>query len=226
MIQRVLAIPLKRHRKPMVGFLSRQEMQAILDAPDASSWSGPRDRVLLATLYNTGARVSEVIGIKVGDIALDGSPSIRLHGKGRKDRTVPIWPETARQIRRWLSQTDRGPDKPLFANRTGGLLTRSAITDRLSRAVFTATGQCANLGQRTVSPHTFRHTTAMHLLQSGVDITLIALWLGHESPSTTHIYVEADLKMKEAALKMVQPPATKQVRYRPPDRRLAFLPGL
>ena len=167
-----------------------------------------------------------MIGIKVGDITLEGSPSIRLHGKGRKDRTVPIWPETVRQIRRWLSQTDRAPDKPIFPNRAGGPLTRSAVTDRLRRAVRSATGQCTSLGKRNVSPHTFRHTTAMHLLQSGVDITLIALWLGHESPSTTHIYVEADLKMKEAALKMVQPPETKQVRYRTPDRLLAFLQGL
>ncbi len=226
MIQRALAIPLKRCSKPLVGFLSREEIQAILDAPDPSTWPGQRDRVLLATLYNTGARVSEVIGIKVSDIILEGSPNIRLHGKGRKDRTVPIWPATALQIRRWLRQTDRGPDKPLFPTKAGGPLTRSAITDRLRRAVRAAVSKCSSLSQRRVSPHTFRHTTAMHLLQSGVDITLVALWLGHESPATTHMYVEADLKMKEAALKIIQPPGTKQIRYRPPDRLLHFLQGL
>ena len=226
MIQRALAIPLKRCSKSLVGFLSREEVQAILDSPDPSTWPGQRDRVLLATLYNTGARVSEAIGIKVVDVNLEGSPNIRLHGKGRKDRTVPIWPATAVQIRRWLPQINRAPDKPLFPAKAGGPLTRSAITDRLRRAVHTAAGKCESLSQRRVSPHTFRHTTAMHLLQSGVDITIIALWLGHESPATTHIYIEADLKMKEAALKVVQPPTTKQVRYRPPDRLLRFLQGL
>ena len=195
MIQRALAIPLKRCSRPLVGFLSREELQTILDAPDPSTWPGQRDRVLLTTLYNTGARVSEVTAIKVSDVVLEGSPNIRLHGKGRKDRTVPIWPATAAQIRRWLTQIDRTPDKPLFPAKAGGSLTRSAITDRLRRAVRDAASKCASLSRRRVSPHTFRHTTAMHLLQSGVDITLIALWLGHESPVTTHIYVEADLKM-------------------------------
>lgn len=225
-IQRTLAIPLKRHCRRLVGFLSREEVQAIISAPDTSTWAGQRDQALLATLYNTGARVSEAINITVADLVLDGSPSIRLHGKGRKDRTVPIWPATALQLRRWLKRIERAPEKPLFPASSGGSLTRSAVTDRLRRAVQAAIGKCAGLGRKRVSPHTFRHTTAMHLLQSGVDITVVALWLGHESPATTHIYVEADLKMKEAALKAVQPPATKPVRYQPPDRLLRFLEEL
>jgi integrase/recombinase XerD len=162
----------------------------------------------------------------VADLALDGSPNIRLRGKGRKDRAVPIWPETAIQLRRWLKRINRSPDKPLFPTSSGGLLTRSAFTDRLRRAVQAAVGKCPSLGRQRISPHTFRHTTAMHLLQSGVDITVVALWLGHESPATTHIYVEADLKMKEAALKAVQPPTTKAIRYQPPERLLRFLQGL
>jgi site-specific recombinase XerD len=225
-IQRSLAIPMKRCGRPLVGFLSREEVQAIINAPDPSTWAGHRDQVLLATFYNTGARVSEALGIKVADVTFEGSPSIRLHGKGRKDRTVPIRPATALQIRRWLARIDSAPGKPLFPATKGGPLTRSAITDRLKRATQAATAKCASLGQRRVSPHTFRHTTAMHLLQSGVDITLVALWLGHESPATTHIYVEADLKMKEEALKVVQPPTTKQVRYQPPDRLRRFLYAL
>ena len=196
LIHRTLAIPIKRCSRTLVGFLSREEVQAIIDAPDISTWTGQRDQVLWTTLYNTGARISEALGINVADVVLEGSPSIRLHGKGRKDRTVPIWPATAA---------------------TGGPLTRSAITDRLKRA---------SLAGRKISPHTVRHATAMHLLQSGVDITLIALWLGHESPATTHIYVEADLKMKEAALKVITPPTLKQVRYRPPDGLVGFLQGL
>jgi len=225
-IQRTLAIPLKRHDKPLVGFLLREEVQAIISAPDTSTWAGERDHVLLATLYNTGARVSEAIHITVADLALDGSPSIRLHGKGRKDRRVPIWPATALQLRRWLRRINRAPDKPLFPTSSGGVLTRSAVTDRLRRAVKAAIGKCPGLGRQRISPHTFRHTTAMHLLQSGVDITLVALWLGHESPATTHMYVEADLKMKEAALKTVQPLNTKPLRYQPPDRLLRFLQSL
>jgi integrase/recombinase XerD len=226
MIQRALAIPMKRCTRPLVGFLSREEVQAIINAPDPTTWAGQRDQVLLSTLYNTGARVSEARGIKVADVTLEGSPMVRLHGKGRKDRTVPIWPATAVQIRRWLLRIDPAPGGPLFPAASGGPLTRSAITDRLKRATKAAVGKCASLVQRRVSPHTFRHTTAMHLLQSGVDITLIALWLGHESPVTTHIYVEADLKMKEEALKLVQPLTAKQVRYKPPEGLLRFLQSL
>jgi integrase/recombinase XerD len=226
MIQRVLAIPLKRCDKPLLGFLTREETQAIIDAPDATTWSGQRDRVLLTALYNTGARVSEAAGIKVSDVVLEGSPNVRIHGKGRKDRSVPLWPATASHIRRWLTQIDSSPSKPLFPARSGATMTRSAITDRLRRALLTAIEKCPSLRDRSISPHTLRHTTAMHLLQSGVDITLIALWLGHESPSTTHIYVEADLGMKEAALKTMRPPEVKRVRYKPPDRLLHFLQGL
>jgi integrase/recombinase XerD len=226
LIHRSLAIPIKRCSRPLVGFLSREEVQAIIDAPESSTWVGQRDQVLWATLYNTGARVSEALGIKVADVLLDGSPSIHLRGKGRKDRTVPIWPATAAQIRRWMARIDPAPGKPLFPTANGCPLTRSAITDRLKRATRTATTKCASLAGRKISPHTVRHATAMHLLQSGVDITLIALWLGHESPATTHIYVEADLKMKEAALKVVKPPTLKQVRYQPPNGLLAFLQSL
>jgi integrase/recombinase XerD len=204
MVQRALAIPMKRCTRPLVGFLSREEVQAIINAPDPATWTGQRDQVLLSTLYNTGARVSEARGMTVADVTLAGGPNVRLHGKGRKDRTVPIWPATASQIRRWLVRIDPAPGRPLFPAVGGGPLTRSAITDRLKRATKTATTKCASLSGRRVSPHTLRHTTAMHLLQSGVDITLIALWLGHESPSTTHIYIEADLKMKEDALKLTR----------------------
>ncbi|HYV30129.1 MAG TPA: tyrosine-type recombinase/integrase, partial [Candidatus Binatia bacterium] len=126
MIQRALAIPMKRWTRPLVGFLSREEVQAIINAPDLATWEGQRDQVLLSTLYNTGARVSEARGITVADVVLAGSPSIRLHGKGRKDRTVPIWPATAAQLRRWLARIDPAPGRPLFPTAAGGPLTRSA----------------------------------------------------------------------------------------------------
>jgi integrase/recombinase XerD len=225
-LQGVLAIPMKRFDKPLLGFLSKSEIQAILNAPPSDRWSGQRDRIMFATLYNTGARVSELTGLCVADVVLDGSACVHLHGKGRKDRSVPLWPTTATQLRRWLPRIDNRPDRPLFPSTWGGRLARPAVTARLRLAVQRAAGQCPSLVNRHVSPHCVRHSTAMHMLQAGVDITVIALWLGHENTATTHMYVEADLAMKERALHAVQPPHVKQTRYRPTDRLLAFLQGL
>lgn len=224
--QRVLAIPMKRFAKPLLGYLSKDEVQALLDAPPADRWSGQRDRIMFATLYNTGARVSELTGLRVGDVVLDGSACVRLHGKGRKDRSVPLWRTTTTRLRQWLPHIDSRPDRPLFPSATGGRLSRPAVTARLRLAVQRAAGRCPSLATRHVSPHCVRHSTAMHMLQAGVDITVIALWLGHENPATTHMYIEADLAMKERALQAVQPPHIKQTRYRPTDRLLGFLQGL
>jgi site-specific recombinase XerD len=225
-VQRVLAIPMKRFDKLLLGFLSRAEVLAIIDAPDATRWCGQRDRTMLATLCNTGARVSELTGLRVGDVDLGASASVRLHGKGRKEPSVPVWRTTAAQLRRWLSRLDRQPDQALLTGASGTRLSRAAVTARLRLAVACAASRCASLKQRQVSPHTFRHSTAMHMLQAGVDITLIALWLGHENPTTTHMYVEADLAMKQRALNAVQPPHITQTRYKPADRVLQFLQAL
>lgn len=153
-------------------------------------------------------------------------PSVRLHGKGRKQRTVPLWKETAADLRDWLTYAGLGPDQPLLPNRQGAPMTRTNVAERLTVAIAVATQQCPQLADRTISPHTLRHTTAMHLLQAGVDITVIALWLGHESPITTHGYVEADLAMKERALATIAPPETPRKRYRPSDTLLHFLESL
>jgi len=225
-IRIVLAMPLKRSERRLVGYLSREEIEALLNAANPATWCGRRDRVMLATLYNTGARVSELIGMTVGDVVLDRSSSVRIHGKGRKERTVPLWRTTARQIRVWLRQNPCARDRPLFPNRTGGPMTRTGVTDRLKLAVATAATRCPQLRKRHISPHIVRHATAMNMLQSGVDITVIALWLGHESPATTHMYIEADLAMKEQALKTLQAPRVKTSRFRPTDKVLAFLEGL
>jgi integrase/recombinase XerD len=225
-IQRALAIPLKRYDKPLLGFLSRDEMRAILDAPDCATWCGQRDRIMFSTLYNTGGRVSEITGLRVADVVLEGSATVRIHGKGRKDRIVPIWRTTAVGIRKWLARMNAKPDQPLFPTWSGARMTRPAVTARLQLAIQSAATVCPQLAKRHVSPHTVRHSTAMHMLQAGVDITLIALWLGHESPTTTHMYVEADLAMRERALAAVQAPRTKQVRYQPNDRLLQFLQTL
>jgi site-specific recombinase XerD len=224
--QRVLAISPKRFDKPALGYLTREEVTALLDAPDRDTWSGQRDAVLLAVLYNTGARVSELADLRISDLLLDRQVAVQLQGKGRKQRVVPLWKSTAKQLRAWLPQTAQTPDAPVFPNRAGKPITRSGIEHRLSLAVTTASRRCPTLATRRISPHTMRHTTAMHLLQSGVDITVIALWLGHEDTATTHIYLEADLAMKKAALKRLHEPALTPLTYKAPDRLLAFLEAL
>lgn len=226
LIQKVLAIPLKRFQRTLPKYLTQEQVQAILDAPDTSTWSGKRDRVLLATLYNTGARVSEIITLKPSDIDTDRSMSIKITGKGRKQRVIPIWKSTAKQLKSWLKYLKAESDSPLFPNTRGKFMTRSGVEKRLKKAVEVATENNPELKMQSITPHCIRHTTAMHLLQSGVDITVIALWLGHESPVTTHTYVVADLKMKENALKKMCEPTQQAIRYKPDDKLLQFLQGL
>lgn len=224
--QSVLAIPMKRFEQPLIGFLSREHIEAILAAPDRNTWAGQRDRVMLSTLYNTGARVSELTGMQVGDLTLAPSASVRIHGKGRKERFVPLWPDTAAQLKRWLRAYPRSHEDPLFPNRSGGHMTRIGLTERLRLAAKRAARQYPELHNRRIFPHLIRHSIAMHMLQAGVDITVIALWLGHESPATTHRYVEADLAMKERALKTLQAPSQATLRYKPKDKVLQFLQSL
>jgi len=224
-IQRVLAIPTKRFDRPMLGFLSREEMEAVITAPDPSTWSGQRDQAMLATLYNTGARVSEIASARISDAQLDRNLCLHIRGKGRKERTVPLWKRTANVLKAWCARLDSVAEGPLFPNRDGSSLSRFGVAKRLRTAVAAAVQKCPTLAGRRVSPHTLRHTTAMHLLQAGVDLSLIALWLGHESPTTTHLYVEADLEMKRQALKKLDGPATRRQRFRPSDSLLTFLDG-
>jgi integrase/recombinase XerD len=226
-IEQALAVPMKRFDRPLLGFLTREEMQAILDSPDTATWAGQRDHALFTMLYNTGARVSEIIDLQVRNLILDTSPAIHLMGKGRKQRSVPLWRSTVTVMRAWKRRMGAIADgEPLFPNRSGKAMSRSNVTQRLTLAVEAAAELRPELLARSISPHTFRHTTAMHLLQSGVDMSVIAIWLGHESPSTTHIYLEADLAMKERALGKLQPPVNASTRYKPPDRLMQFLQGL
>jgi site-specific recombinase XerD len=201
-------------------------MQAILDAPEAETWTGQRDRVLFAVMYNTGARVSEIIGLRQGDLAGAEARSVRFHGKGRKDRVVPLWKQTAATLTRWSKGLAAGSEGPLFPNARGQPLSRSGVEDRLAIAVNKAARLCPSLRDKQVSPHTIRHTTAMHLLQAGVDLTVIALWLGHESPETTHQYVEADLKMKEEVLTKTKEISPTPARFQPKGKLLEFLDNL
>lgn len=223
-IEHALGVPAKRFERPMLGYLSREEMLAVIGTPDGT-WFGQRDYVLLLLLYNTGARVSEIAGIKVGEVVLDdGAACVHLHGKGRKQRSVPLWRSTVKAIRVWLRRNPQfDADSPLLPNRDGQAMSRWNVTQRLDHAVRIAAESCPELATRHISPHVIRHTTAMHLLQAGVDISIIALWLGHESPATTHQYVEADLAMKERALARLHEPDTKLRRYKAPDSLIDFL---
>lgn len=226
-IEQTLAVPMKRFDRPLLGFLSREEMLAVIDAPAIDTWLGQRDRLLFTMLYNTGARVSEIIGVRVRDVVLVGAPCVHLHGKGRKQRSVPLWATTVRALRTWLHRNgEPGPESPLLTTRAGHAMTRANVSQRLRLAVDAIVPRYPDLTGRSISPHTIRHTTAMHLLQSGVDVTVIALWLGHESPSTTHMYVEADLAMKERALSRLTAPDVKTGRYQPPDALMRFLQAL
>lgn len=226
-IEQVLGIPMKRFERPMLGFLSREEMLAILGQP-GETWTSQRDHLLLTLLYNTGARVSEIIGVKVGDVVMGESACVHLHGKGRKLRSTPLWKSTVQEIRAWLKRNPGlDADATLLPNRDGQPMTRCNVTQRLNIAVEHAAQTMSSLAKRKISPHTIRHTTAMHLLQSGVAFNVIALWLGHESTTTTHRYVEADLAMKNKALARLQSPGVTSYRYQPDDDALLqFLQAL
>ncbi len=222
-VERAMAVPMKRFERPLLGHLTRPEMIAVLGQPGID-WTSQRDHLLLSLLYNTGARVSEIIGMRVVDVVLVGAACVHLHGKGRKDRSVPLWKSTVAAIRAWLHANPqlRGPEA-LLPNRSGHQMTRCNVAQRLALAVGRASVAQPSLKAKRVSPHTLRHTTAMHLLQSGVPFNVIALWLGHESTNTTHRYVEANLEMKEKALARLEAPDIKLKRFRPSDDLMKFL---
>lgn len=226
-IERALGVPVKRFERPMFGYLTRDEMLAVIGTPDGT-WIGQRDHVLFLMLYNAGARVSEITAVKVADVVLDARAAcVHLHGKGRKQRSVPLWRSTVKAVRAWLRLNPQfEAASALLPSRNGQTMTRTNVALRLALAVQSATRAFPGLAKRRVSPHTIRHTTAMHLLQAGVDISVIALWLGHESPATTHHYVEADLTMKERALARLHEPTAKIQRYRAPDALIDFLKSL
>jgi len=223
---RVLAIPLKRTDTRVRPYITREEMDTILAVLDRTTWCGRRDHTLLLTMYNTGARVSEMSSLKQDQISFGVKSYLHLLGKGRKERTVPLWSKTARTIREWLREIGRSDNARAFPNVRGEPLSRFAIHLLLRKAVQRAACRCPSLKRKRVSPHVIRHGTAMALLQSGVDIAVIALWLGHESIETTNAYVHADLTMKEKALKKVMPMDTPFRRFHASDSLLAFLESL
>ena len=222
-------IPYRKEEKRQMDFLTKDEYQSLADACVQDTESGCRDSLMLLLLYNTGVRVSELVGITVQDIIADtnGCPSyIRIHGKGRKERGVPLWKSTAVFLRKFLELHAAGNNAKLFANRANGGLTRSGVRYRLGCLVKKASEKVPSMKQKTISPHTFRHTAALNLLQAGVDISTIAIWLGHESIITTHKYMEADMEMKRRTLEKIQEPGDNSFQFRPDDTVIAFLDSL
>jgi site-specific recombinase XerD len=227
LIARVLAIPPKRADKPLVTFLTEDEVDALLAAPDRSRWIGRRDHALLVLTIQTGLRVSELIGLRCQDVSLGRGPHVRCEGKGRKQRITPLTSQTVAVLRAWLHEHQGAPADPLFpASHHGGPLSRDAVERLLIKHATIAQRACPSLEDKQISPHTLRHTSAMRLLHAGVDRTVIALWLGHETTRTTDIYLHADLALKEQALARTAPPNTRAGRYRAPDSLLAFLASL
>ena len=223
--RRILAIPFKRYPKPMIGYLLREEIEAVL-AATGDTWTGSRDYLLFLLLYNTGARISEILNLRARDVLGSGGRLVHLQGKGRKCRTLPLWPKTQRCLREWIKRNKLAPEAPLLPNRLGHVLTRSGAAKQLQELIDRAKAKLPSLQKRRISLHQIRHATAMHMLEAGVSAEVIGLWLGHESPNTTHGYVEASLVMKRRALATLQSPQTKGHKPRLADSLLRFLDAL
>ena len=223
---RILAIPMKRTDTKVRDYVTREEMDAVLASLDRTQWCGRRDYGLFLTMYNSGARVSEIAALRRQHVTFGPTCYVQLQGKGRKERAIPLWPKTAQILKEWFHEIDARDDAMAFPNVRRSPLTRFAIYLSLRKAVQAASTRCPSLKNKRVSPHVIRHGTAMALLQAGVDMAVIAVWLGHESIETTNVYVHANLAMKETALAKIQPMDTPFRRFRPDDRLLAFLEAL
>ena len=226
LIGRVLAIPPKRFDRALVSFLTEPEIEALLASPERSTWTGRRDHALLLLALETGLRAGELTGLSCGDVNLGVGAHVSCRGKGRKQRVTPLARPTQAVLRAWLCERDGEAPDPLFPSRQGRRLSRDALEHRLAKHLLSAAGRAPTLGEKKVTLHVLRHTAAMRLLQAGVDTSVIALWLGHESVETTQIYLHADLALKERALSRTTPPNSTPGRYRPPDSMIAFLEAL
>ncbi|MEO7836503.1 MAG: tyrosine-type recombinase/integrase [Acidimicrobiales bacterium] len=227
LISQVLAIPAKRCETTVVSFLTQTEIDALLAAPDLDTWAGRRDHALLVVAVQTGFRLSELIGLRCQDTHLGPGPHLSCLGKGRKHRDTPLGPGSVRALRAWLRERHGQPDEALFPSRRNGHLSPDAVQRLLAKHVATAASRCPSLHAKRVTPHTLRHSCAMQLLQHGVDIAVIGLWLGHEKMQSTQTYLHADLSIKQRALDRTAPHRTNGAsHYRPPDRLIAFLESL
>jgi site-specific recombinase XerD len=225
-IQRVLAIPAKRTERNLLTYLTEVEVDALLEACQQSTWTGRRDHAMFALTIQTGLRISELVGLTCQDVTLTAGANVHTLGKGRKERRTPLVPTTRALLKAWRVERAAAPSDPLFPTTTGKPLSRDAVERRLARTVALAAERCPSIGTKRVTMHTLRHTAAMRLLHAGNDITVIALWLGHEQIATTNIYLHADMTHKQRAIDRTKPITAKPGRYRPPDTLLAFLESL
>lgn len=226
LIAQVLATPQKRYDKSNVSFLEPGEVAALLAAPDRSRWEGRRDHALMVLALQTGLRLSELTGLRRADVVLGTGAHVRCTGKGRKQRCVPFTTSTAAILRVWLQERGGLQDEPVFPTRTGRRLSDDAVEARLALYKTLASERCPSLRAKKLTPHTLRHTCAMDLLRNGVDVAVIALWLGHADIRSTNAYMHADMTIKERALARTTPASSTPGRYRPPDSLLAFLQQL
>jgi len=222
-IRGVLAIPMKRMDEKLVSYLTHEEIQAVLDAPDPHSRDGVRDRAMLHVAFAAGLRVSELVGLRTDDVMMQPQPAIHVIGKGRRERTLPLWKATAKALRAWFGLRGDAACPELFLNARGGPLSRDGFEYILAKHVATAAASVPSILKKHVSPHVLRHSCAMHTLQATHDIRKVALWLGHASAQTTEIYVRADPTEKLEAIEAVLPPTLRRGRFRAPDRLLASL---
>ena len=226
LVQRVLAIPSKRFEHKAIAFLTDEESEALVAAPDTDTWLGRRDRTLLLLTVQTGLRVSELIGLCCQDVVLGHGAHVRCLGKGRKARCTPLREDAVTALSAWLDERRGQPADPLFPSRGGGPLSRDSIEHLVGKYATIARQRCPSLEKKHITPHVLRHSAAMELLQHGVDRAVIALWLGHESVETTQMYLHADMRLKERALSRTKPLGIKPGRYRPTDELLGFLESL
>ena len=224
--QRVLAIPAKRFTRALVPFLNRQEVDALLAAPDQRTWSGRRDHALILLAVQTGLRLSELTGLRQQDLHLATGAHVRVIGKGRKERCTPLSRNTRTVLAAWMKELPKLSDQPLFPNARGSRLSAHGVHYLLAKHVATASSTCPSLKHKRVSPHVLRHTTAMDLLQQGVEQSVLALWLGHESIETTQVYLDANLELKQRVLDAITPLNARPGRFQPDDKLLAFLKSL
>ena len=220
--QRVLAIPSKRYDRGPVAFLTEEEAAALVAAPNPKTWIGQRDRALLLVAVQTGLRNSEITSLRCQDVELGAGAHVRCLGKGRKMRCTPLRPDVAKVLREWMRQQGGKPEDPVFPSSNGGRLSADGLQQLVARHIATARKRCSSLASKTVTPHTLRHGA----IRRGVDLSVIALWLGHESSETTQIYLHADMQLKERALAHASPSGLKPARFRPKDALLAFLESL
>jgi site-specific recombinase XerD len=224
--QRVLAIPNKRHERKTIAFLNRPEADALVGAPNRLTWAGRRDSALLHLAVQTGLRLSEITHLRCQDVHLESGAYVRCDGKGRKERCTPLRPDAVRMLAAWLRERNGRPEDPLFPSVRGARLSPDAVQLLVKRHTATARKRLPSLERKRVTPHVLRHTAAMDLLHHGVDRTVLALWLGHESPETTQLYIHADMRLKERALSRTDPLKATPRRYKPTDSLLSFLESL